>query len=149
MKPENDQNPIDLEQIYADDLRERRALKKQQLPPKEVEIDEEPTKKHSGIKGFCCVAVIILLVISGYLIYVVAVKMKDPLYQEWLKNKESIFKTGETFKDIQNQVEDKVKQGTETYDKIKGTADEVQNLKNKADEIEKSLNASSDSAPIQ
>jgi hypothetical protein len=147
MTDDHNQNPIDLEQIYATDLRERKAIKRSQTAPKVVEIDEEPTKKHSGIKGFCCVAVIVLLIASGYLIYVVAVKMKDPLYQEWLKNKESIFKTGETFKDIQNKVEDKVKQGTETYDKIKDTADQAQTLKNKADEIEKNLNASADVNP--
>lgn len=102
--------------------------------------EAEKRTKPRLIKLPCCLVLLLITGLSVYLIYYVYIQIKDPVYKEWLKEKqtlqqlpEKIQETGEGLKNTIDEgrqffekAQDTAQQTKETYDQAKDTYNEIE-----------------------
>jgi hypothetical protein len=149
----NDDERQEVEDMIQEELERRQDEKRLLKMHGNNYEDDEDDRKDRGrwIKLPCCAFMLFILAISVYLIYYVSVKLKDPVYQEYLKGKEIIEQVPGKIEELNQAAKDQIDVGKNlvdetgyTIDKFEQKIDSAKNAYDKAQEITEDLKALND-----
>lgn len=136
----SDYSQDEVEQMYGEELNEFKNERR--LKALHGNNYEESRKKGSFIKLPCCLVLLLILGLSAYLVYYFYINIKDPLYKEYLKEKENIEQSTEKINEIKNNVNQAIESGKDLINKAEDTKEsfdqayeDVENVKQGVDDL--------------
>jgi len=134
-------------QIKRDDEEEVARLNREYIEEKRDQLrlmreskdrGEENTPKKKKFSGFCCLFLVAVLAVCGYVVYYFVVEIKDPLMQDYYQKKSAIEAALPQGKE---ELKKGIEQGEQLYSDTSKTAEElnkkIEQAKKTADDVQK------------
>ena len=118
-------------QVKRDDEEEVARLNREYLEEKREQLKlmregkergEENAPKKKKFSGFCCLFLVAVLAVCGYVVYYFVVEIKDPLLQDYYQKKSAIEAVLPQGKE---ELKKGIEQGEALYNETTGTAEEL------------------------
>lgn len=116
---------------YQEELQELRQAKKLRAMRGNNYDDDEEVKKQKPrlIKLPCCFVMILVMALAVYIVYYVYGQIKDPLYKEWLRNKDTIMEVPQTLQHVGEEAKETFDDGKELFDQVEETKEQAAEVK--------------------